>query len=253
MPNAIILSAGQGKRLTPLTDNLPKCLAPFQGRPLLEWQVRALAACGVEDIAVVTGFKARAVEAAMKSAALPVRLRFIFNPFYAVADNIGSCWAAMGAFGEDTLLLNGDTMFEPSVVETLLGSSPGEITVTIDRKAAYDADDMKVRSRDGRLERISKALESPVDAESIGMIRFRGQGGARFVTALRNALDDQAALKRWYLSVIDELAQEGGVDVASIEGRVWSELDYPADLRSSEATAARIARVLFDRAGAAAV
>ena len=63
---AIILSAGQGGRLLPLTENLPKCLLPIGEYTLLEHQLRGLSACGVTDVAVVTGFAAGAVEQALK-------------------------------------------------------------------------------------------------------------------------------------------------------------------------------------------
>ena len=53
---AIILSAGQGSRLLPLTESLPKCLIAFSGKTLLEWQVNALIKGGIERIDVVTGF-----------------------------------------------------------------------------------------------------------------------------------------------------------------------------------------------------
>ena len=81
---------------------------------------------------------------------------------------------------------------------------------------------------------IGKTLTDPVDGESIGMIRFRGDGGARFVRAMDRALRDQATLKRWYLSIIDALAQEGGVGVVSIEGLAWSEVDFLRDLPIAE-------------------
>ena len=67
--HAIILSAGQGSRLFPLTENQPKCLIPFAGKSLLRWQTEALAASGITDIAVVTGFRTEMVEAEL--AALP--------------------------------------------------------------------------------------------------------------------------------------------------------------------------------------
>ncbi len=94
MTNAVILSAGQGKRLSPLTDARPKCLVPIAGRPILEWQVRALATAGVDDITVVTGFCANAVEAMLMTINVPAEVSTVYNPFYTVADNIGSCWAA---------------------------------------------------------------------------------------------------------------------------------------------------------------
>jgi len=178
--------------------------------------MRALAAAGVEEIAVVTGFCAEAVEAMLMTTSVPAEVRTVYNPFFTVADNIGSCWAAKDLIGPDTLLLNGDTLFEPAIVSRVLKQATAPISVTIDSKNIYDADDMKIRREGDRLTAIGKTLESPVDGEAIGMIRFQGDGGKRFVTAMRSALSDQATLKRWYLTIIDELAREGGVGVVSI-------------------------------------
>jgi len=239
MTNAVILSAGQGKRLSPLTDSRPKCLVQIGGRPILEWQIRALAEAGVEDISVVTGYGADAVEAMLMTTSLPADVRTVYNPFYTVADNIGSCWAAKDLIGPDSLLLNGDTLFEPEIARRVLAKALAPISVTVDRKDSYDADDMKVRRDGDRLLAIGKTLTDPVDGESIGMIRFRGDGGARFVRAMDRALRDEATLKRWYLSIIDALAREGGVGVVSIEGLAWSEVDFLRDLPIAERKVAR--------------
>jgi choline kinase len=152
------------------------------------------------------------------------------NPFFAVADNIGSCWIARDLFGEDTLLINGDTLFDPRIPARVLDEARAPINVTIDRKADYDVDDMKVRLDGDRLVRIGKKLEAPIDGESIGMLRFQGEGGQRFADALDEALRDPVALSRWYLSVIDMLADEGDVGTVSIQGLPWAEVDYPHDL-----------------------
>jgi choline kinase len=239
MTNAVILSAGQGKRLSPLTDVRPKCLVPIGGRPILEWQVRALAAAGVDEITVVTGFCADAVDAMVMTTNVSAEVRTIYNPFFTVADNIGSCWAARDLIGSDTLLLNGDTLFEPEIVTRVLEQAEAPISVTIDSKGIYDSDDMKIRREGGRLTAIGKTLELPVDGEAIGMIRFQKDGGDRFVAAMRSALKDQATLKRWYLSIVDELAREGGVGVVSINGLSWSEIDFPRDLPIAESKVAR--------------
>src|SRR3546814_4961663 len=61
LKKAIILSAGQGSRLLPLTRDLPKCLIEFNGRSLLGWQVAALVANGIKDIVVVTRSEERRV------------------------------------------------------------------------------------------------------------------------------------------------------------------------------------------------
>ena len=239
MTNALLLSAGQGRRLAPLTDTRPKCLVPVAGRTILEWQLHALAAAGIEEVTVVTGFHGETVEAALKVAAPPMRVRCLWNPFYAVADNIGSCWLARELIGPDTVMINGDTLFDPRVLSRLLEQASAPITVTIDRKHAYDDDDMKIRATGERLDRIGKKLTGAIDGESIGMLRFRGDGGARFAARLDTRLRDPAALKLWYLSIIDELAAEGGVGIVSIEGLPWAEVDFPCDLPvAAEAVAA---------------
>lgn len=232
MTNAVLLGAGQGRRLSPLTDNRPKCLVEIAGRPLLEWQLRALAQAGVTEATVVTGFGGAAVEAALTVMAPPIRVTCRHNPFFAVADNIGSCWIARDLFGADTLLINGDTLIDPRIVGCVLAQATAPVTVTIDRKASYDVDDMKVQLDGSRLCHIGKKLADPIDGESIGMLRFRGEGGARFARELDETLRDPEALSRWYLSVIDAMAAEGEgcVETVSIEGLPWAEVDYPHDL-----------------------
>ena len=66
MPKTIILGAGQGRRLLSLTENIPKCLLPVSGKPIIEWQIDALLAAGVDEITVVTGFQSSLVEARLQ-------------------------------------------------------------------------------------------------------------------------------------------------------------------------------------------
>jgi len=233
---AVILSAGQGSRLLPLTAERPKCLLPLGPKSLIEWQVDILSRGGVDEIVVVVGFRAALVEDALaKLARKGLRIRTLLNPFYNVADNLGSCWLARQEMAGDFLLLNGDTVFEPAVLERLLRSPAAPITVTIDRKASYDADDMKVHLDGTRLLDIGKTLSrAQTDGESIGLLLFRGAGPELFVAAVDRALRTSEGLKSFYLRVIDQLAKSHRVETATIEGLAWGEVDYPADLQRAE-------------------
>jgi len=233
---AVILSAGQGSRLLPLTAERPKCLLPLGPKSLIEWQIGVLSRCGVDDIVVVVGFRAALVEALLAGLERPgLRLRTLLNPFYNVADNLGSCWLARQEMAGDFLLLNGDTLFESAVLQRLLQSPPAPITVTIDRKGAYDADDMKVHLDGTRLLEIGKTLPpARTDGESIGLLSFRGDGPGLFVEAIDRAMRVSEGLKSFYLKVIDQLATSHRVETASIEGLAWGEVDYPADLQRAE-------------------
>ena len=234
---AIILSAGQGSRLLPLTQSQPKCLLPINGRSILEWQLRALAANGVNDVTVVTGFYAEEVDNMIASKDFGDQtVRTLYNPFYAVADNAGSCYVAREAMTGEFMVINGDTLFEPELAAKALAQRDMPITVTIDRKDTYDADDMKVCLEGDRLVRIGKALPlDVVDAESIGMLMFSEEGGVHFKEAIVNLLRGENGLKSWYLRAIDAVAIKKVVGTASIEGYTWQEVDFMEDLSRAEA------------------
>jgi L-glutamine-phosphate cytidylyltransferase len=234
IPHAIILSAGQGSRLLPLTEDRPKCLIDFAGKSLLAWQVDALAANGVRDITVVTGFCSDRVEQELATMA-NVSARALFNPFYHVADNLGSCWMAREGMRSDFIILNGDTLVSPAIVQRLLASSGYPITVTVDVKPAYDADDMKVERQGDRLVAIGKTLTAEQsNAESIGMLAFRGAGAGRFRQEVEAMMRTPSGVSNWYLRAIDRIAPEGVVGTVSIEGLGWAEVDYPSDLVAAE-------------------
>ena len=232
---AVILSAGQGKRLLPLTADQPKCNISIHGQSILEWQIQELLRCGIQSICVVVGFRADKVETLLTSRFESHSVTTLFNPFFSLADNLISCWVARTAMKEDFVLLNGDTLFETAVLEKLLQAPPAPITLVTDEKAHYDADDMKVITHGTQLTRIGKTLPlEQVNGESIGMIRFQGSGTQLFSSALEARARQPEALKQWYLSLIDELAQQNHVSTVSIKGYTWAEIDNPSDLQHAE-------------------
>jgi choline kinase len=239
--HAILLSAGQGSRMLPLTAERPKCLIEFSGRSLLEWQIEMLARGGVKRIDVVTGFMTDMVEDVLDGVHDPrVEVRTRFNPFYKVADNLGSCWIAREAMEGDFLILNGDTLVSEEIVAKVQQGSSWPIAVTVDVKDSYDSDDMKV-TRDGeRLARIGKTLTAEEsNAESIGFLAFQGEGADLFRNAVRAAMRTPEGVQHWYLKVIDSLASTSKVGTVSIEGLGWAEVDFLNDIEIASALVAR--------------
>jgi choline kinase len=238
--NAIVLSAGQGRRLLPLTASDPKCLLDVDGpRTVLELQLRALARCGIRHATVVVGFGAERVERFLTTLRIPgLRVDTLFNPFFATSDNLATCWLARGAMTGDFVLLNGDTLFEDRVLQALLAAPTAPITVTIDHKDSYDDDDMKVSiDPSGRLLAIGKRLSpESVGGESIGMLCFRAAGVRTFRDELERVIRTPEGLRAWYLSVVNEMAARIPIATASIQGLWWREIDSPEDLEGVRAS-----------------
>ena len=231
---AIILSAGQGRRLLPLTESSPKCALQVADRSILEAQLGEIAKCAIDEVLVVTGFGADRVDEIVAGVQAP-RVRTLFNPFFALSDNLGTCWVASPEMHEPFVLINGDTLFESEILRSLLSSpESAPVTLVTDAKDAYDADDMKVVVEGNHLRRVGKQLSEGVNGESIGMMLFRGDGPDLFRSTVEKAMRYGEGVKRWYLSVIDELAQQGLVEVCSIKGLSWCEVDDTADLAHAQ-------------------
>jgi choline kinase len=209
---AIILSAGQGSRLLPLTEGKPKCLLSIGPRTLIEWQIWALTQGGVDDVAVVVGYHARDVQDLLKRLEGPkLKIRH--------------------EMAEDFVILNGDTVIQPAIFQKLLASPAAPITVTIDKKEGYDADDMKVHLKGEKLLDIGKTLPPErTDGESIGMLLFRGEGPKLFTHYLDDIMHTPEGLKWWYLRAIGQIAERANVMTCNIEGLSWGEVDFPVDL-----------------------
>ena len=237
----IILAAGQGKRLLPLTADIPKALLDIHGRSLIGHQIDAFAARGLKDFVVVTGYGAARMDEALAAIARErgVSIASVYNPFYGVADNLASCWIARHEMNRDFIQVNGDNVFRADLVERLLAAPPAPVTVAINRKASYDTDDMKVMLDAGRLTEIGKMLPvDTVDAEAIGFYIFRGAGVAAYTATLDAAMREPSGLRQWFPSAVGRLAKTMDVGTVAINGIRWCEVDFPVDLQQARQLAA---------------
>jgi len=228
---AIILSAGQGSRLGHLVDDRPKCLIDFNGRSLLDRQLDTLEANGVHEAVVVSGFHDELVQQAIAARTGGPSVRTVFNPFYKVADNTGSLYMAREELSGDCLVWNGDTLVSKALMAKVVANDRRGICVTVDRKVdGYDDDDMKVVEEDGRLRAIGKRIAEGVNAESIGLLAFRGGGAEQFRQAIEAAMRTPEGTTIWYLRVINHIAQGSEVWTLDIHGEEWGEVDFPPDV-----------------------
>ncbi len=240
---AIILCAGQGRRLLPYTESTPKCLLSLNNKTIIEWQIDALFEVGITHVVAVIGYAAQNIETLLNER-YGGRVECVFNPFYELADNLASCWMARTHFSEEFILLNGDTLFEPSIIIQLLKSDEFPITLTTDKKNKYDDDDMKVITNNSQLLSVGKKLpHDQVNGESIGVMKFNSDGAVLFKNTIEQLMLTQESLQKWYLSTIDLLAKNNKVGICSIDGLEWAEVDFVQDLEIAKVLTAKWSKI----------
>jgi NDP-sugar pyrophosphorylase family protein len=113
---AVVMAAGEGTRLRPLTERWPKPILPIDGRPVIATLLRDLAAAGIEDVVVVTGHLAEQVEALVgDGSGFGLRVRFARQP--GVLGSADTVQRAIAAGLEPPFLVCGaDTVFEPGAI-----------------------------------------------------------------------------------------------------------------------------------------
>jgi choline kinase len=230
----LVLAAGPGRRLHPLTEALPKTLLPVSGgRTILDLALANLGAAGLEDVIVVTGFAAERVEerAAELERRHGVRLELLFNDRAEEWNNAYSLWLAREAFHEGVLLVNGDTVHPPSVEETLLAGRGPDVLLAVDREKELGEEEMKILLTErGTLQRISKEIEPAAAAgEYIGVALIEPAAAGPLADALETTWRREPSL--YYEDGFQELADRGGaVRIASIGAVDWVEVDDHGDL-----------------------
>ena len=232
----IVLAAGGGTRLRPLTDRLPKTLLEpaDDGRSILELAIANLEAAGVEAITVVTGHRAEAIEETCPylESRYEVDLALRYNPHHATMNNAYSVWCVRDVLAQGAILVNGDTVHPGGVEQALLaarGRAP--ILLALDEHKSLGDEEMKVQLVDGRLRRISKHVDpARADGEYIGVSLIEAAAADELAAALQRTFEHDP--DRYYEDGYQEFVDRGGVvETVSIGAGVpWIEVDDHADL-----------------------
>lgn len=134
---AIVLAAGTGARLHPLTQDRPKPLVRIDGESILSRLVADLTAVGVERVVIVTGHLGEQIADELPAAHPGVDLVFVRNDRYRTTNNIYSLWLARDHFDEDFLLLESDVVCRPEVLEPLVRGPAGTCAALVSPKTWF--------------------------------------------------------------------------------------------------------------------
>lgn len=242
---AIILAAGQGTRLRPLTDDKPKCMVELAGKPLLHHQVNALRGVGINDIVLVGGYRSDQLQAD--------GTQLVLNPDYATTNMVGTLFCAehLMTHDDDLLIAYGDIVYEQKVLRSLLDCD-APVALSIDREwqrlwesrmddPLSDAETLKLED-ENRIRELGKKPDSleEIQGQYIGLIKVRSD----FVAVLRDFYhqlnrsahyDGKDFDNMFMTSFIQALIDAGHEVRAAFTDNGWIEVDTVEDLEHYEA------------------
>lgn len=243
MTRAVVLAAGEGTRLRPLTEDRPKCLVELAGRPLLAWQLTALGAAGIDDVTIVTGYRADQIAGGS---------RRVHNPRFAETNMVASLMCARDAFDgtDDVVIAYGDIVYEPRLVTALTGAR-SDVAIVMDRAWARlwelrmedplaDAETLRL-DPDGYLVELGRTPRTRADIEGqyVGLILVRARAGAEWCDRY-DALDPEGPYEgrdrdHMFMTAYLQLLIDAGVrvDAVPVDGG-WLEVDTLEDLAAYE-------------------
>lgn len=228
---ALILAAGLGTRLAPITNDRPKSLVAVNGKPILMKQIENLYENGITDITIVSGYKASILEKEVHE--LYPEIKLIESVDYATTNNMYSAYIAREVIGDNGfIMMNADVYYDGSVIKALLENKAENAIVT--DIGTYIEESMKVIEVEGRLVRISKTI-TPEEAlgTSIDVYKFSQKGGKAFFAKCAEYIEEKKDLKMWSEVALNDILPEVLFKACPLKGR-WLEIDNHDDLAAAE-------------------
>jgi choline kinase len=229
---AVLLAAGAGSRLQPLTSYRPKALLQVGDETILGRAVRILACAGIRELVVVTGYRSEMIHEALSNC--PIRVRYCHNEAFDRTQNAVSLHLCAGAVSDRSFFkVDGDLLFRSEALQRL-SRSEAPLAVAVDASKRLGAEEMKVAAEGDRITAFGKQLDPDTCAgESIGLERIDACAAPELFRALGRAVEMGRA-HLYYEDVYGELVA-GGLDARRVDvtDLPWVEVDSPADLEDA--------------------
>lgn len=231
---ALLLAAGTGSRLYPLTQNAPKCLTIVNGMSILERLIASLNLHGFKRLVVVTGHLEKHIRDFLGDQVGSIKIEYIFSPLYETTNNIYSLWIARKRIHEPFLLVESDLIFKGSLLDDMC--YPDRIAVA--RKQPWmNGSTVTVNTfrQVKRFQSGSAGLADEIRYKTVNMYSFSLTSWQR----VKDRLDQHISSGRvntYYETVFAEMVTDGSLSLltVSFDGKPWYEIDTLADLAKAK-------------------
>lgn len=224
---AIIMAAGEGKRISGYSKGLPKCFLKINNKALIDYQVDSLTEYGVKNIVIVVGYKK---ELFWKKYAARKNIALVDNPDYATTNVLMSFQLGMKYLSDDFLFFHADTYFERRILEMLI-KKQGAIVLPVELKQCGKEDMKVVLNEKKQVQKISKDI--PVEeasGEFIGIAKLRRQI-LPYIKKNTEYFINKKEFSHYFEAVIQKCIDDKTAfpEIVDVTNMVWNEIDFKED------------------------
>ena len=230
---AIILAAGLGSRLRPITDEVPKCMVPVNGIRIIDKQIDNLHKAGVNEIFIVGGYKSEILKKHLEK--YP-NITFIDNIRYAETNNMYSLYMAFQHIGTSGfLLMNSDVYYDACIIKGLLAECKSSKSLIACDRSGYLEESMKITiDSKGNINHISKKItEEEHYAVSIDVYKLNEDAALTLFKEVKHTIEEAKDENSWTEVALDCIFNKTKFEPYVIDGR-WFEIDNHDDLHKAE-------------------
>ena len=238
--NAVILAAGLGSRLRPLTRARPKPLVEVHGVPILHNTLACLARAGVRRATIVVGYRKELIVQSCGRSFAGVRITYCESSVFDCTGSAYSLWLARDALCEDSLLIEGDVMFENRVVERLLHAAPGDVAAVAPFKLPMTGSAVRLTPAatvaSVHLNQTAGNLREAPLFKLLNLTRFSGRTLTERVLPALGELVTMRSRTAYVDQLLEQLIDRGELELATAQcgDLKWFEIDSPDHLRIAE-------------------
>ena len=237
-PMAVILAAGIGSRLSPLTDNCPKSLLSVGGSVILERMIRNCLSCGMSQFVLVLGHRAEEIKQFVDKTFRGIRVTYVINDRYRDTNTGYSLMLAAPAIGTSEFIkFDADVVFDVKILRQLVDSDHANV-LCIDQNIALEDEEVKVITDDHmQVLEVGKSVDPKLAlGESIGIEKISAKTGSLLFAELDEMMENREHFQDYYEAAYARLVVQGTVFRAlDITGVNWTEIDTATDYAAANA------------------
>lgn len=243
---AMILAAGTGSRLRPLTNEVPKCMVKVNGVPMIERAIDALVAAGIKKLIIGLGYKSEVLKDFIRTTFDKKRLNgmtieFGENPDYDKTNNIYSLYLLKDFFSaDDTLLLESDLIYRPEIIREIVNSKEKNLAVVSHWEDWMDGTVTLLDSTGGItnfiVKKNQKEEEKPSYYKTVNIYKFSKEFTNNYYLPFLKTYMDVFGKNSYYETCLKFIAETDSslLKGFKIDQSVWYEIDNQDDLKVAE-------------------